>query len=263
YLLGGFRFNLSSLVIPLGFALYLIFFKPSLNKNVKKLAATFGFIIFCVGIVIPAVEENWYSREIKLQMTSDNINSIDFLEDLNVIRNKFNLQKPLDINHFEVRYNKDGQINKLTYEVIDYRNSEEIGYSVSYFSNAYKLGNKKKYSITRRKTNNIFKDEKHLDADLFFDNINKIKEEKINYDFGEYTISLMEKSMNYQQIENIKDFKYIYMDRNNSTRELKKEDFPIQGSRVFHYGSVIDDIKQGSISSHGSDIGAVNYILES
>lgn len=260
YLLGSFRFNFNSLIIPLGFALYLIFFRPSINKKVKRLAATFGFIIFCFGVISPIINDDIFSREIKVTMASSNINSIDFTFDLNVIRDRFKLKNKLDINNFEVRYNKDGEIENIMYELIDYNNPKRVHYTVSYYKDA--SGVKNKYSISRYNVNSTFQLDEVLDADYFFANIDKIKNEKIDYDFDVYTISLMGVGDTSRQGYNIKDKKTVYIDKSGNARQLTNDELPVKGAWVYHYGSVIDSINSYNTSSHGSDIGAVNYILE-
>lgn len=259
YLLGSFKFNFNSLIIPLGFALYLIFFKPSLNKNVKRLAATFGFIIFCVSSGIPAIEEKWESREIKIPIISDNINSIDFTSDLNKIKDKLKVKTPLDVNEFEVRYKKDGEIEQITYNLIDYENPKKIHYSVRYFNNTNMLNNKKNYSITRYKMNDIKPNVGILDSDYFFDNINKIKNNKIDYNFDSYTISLMGVKTNGGY--NIKDRKTIYIDKNGNEKEIANDELPLEGAYIWHYGSVVTG-NQWHSTSTGSDNASINYILE-
>jgi di/tricarboxylate transporter len=39
YLLGAFRFNFNEFPLPAGFAVYLLFFRPTLNTETKKIAA--------------------------------------------------------------------------------------------------------------------------------------------------------------------------------------------------------------------------------
>lgn len=51
YILGIFYFNLSGLVIPLGFIISL-FLKPSQNKGVKRGATIFGLVMMIIGLLI-------------------------------------------------------------------------------------------------------------------------------------------------------------------------------------------------------------------
>ncbi|MCG8498960.1 MAG: hypothetical protein MJB12_00940 [Firmicutes bacterium] len=51
YLLGAFRLNLGALPIPLGFIIYLIAFRPTLNTNAKKYSAYLGIAAFIVGVL--------------------------------------------------------------------------------------------------------------------------------------------------------------------------------------------------------------------
>ncbi|MDF9759548.1 hypothetical protein OKW24_001321 [Peribacillus simplex] len=46
FILGSFAFNFNQISLPLGFVVYLIFFRPKLNVQVKRIAAVFGFLAF-------------------------------------------------------------------------------------------------------------------------------------------------------------------------------------------------------------------------
>ncbi|MCT4565318.1 MAG: hypothetical protein N4A68_13525 [Maledivibacter sp.] len=51
YFLGAFHLNLGLLPIPLGFIIYLIAFKPTLNKDAKRYASYLGLIGFIIGAI--------------------------------------------------------------------------------------------------------------------------------------------------------------------------------------------------------------------
>lgn len=224
YLLGSFNFNINSLAIPLGMAIYLIFFRPTINKNVKKLAATFGFIIFCMGVVVPKIETAIFQKSVLLPLSSTNISSIDFIEDLNVIRDRFNMKNQLIINMFDVTYGEDGEINNIYMQIEDYTNEDKVNYTISYV----KGQNEGKYYINRNKNNNITQFEKPLDADYLLKNINIIKGEKIHSNFEEYSIILLGTYGKY----GINDPINIFIGRDNSRKTFSNTDSPVSGAMI-------------------------------
>ena len=50
YILGGFQLKIGSFPIPLGFIIFLIAFRPELNKDAKKYATYLGLIGFILGV---------------------------------------------------------------------------------------------------------------------------------------------------------------------------------------------------------------------
>lgn len=97
YFLGSFRFSFNWLSIPLGYIIYLTSFKPSINKNIKRVSANLGLIMFCLGIIIPIAQTSIYERSIYIQSEPKEISSINFIDDLNIIRDEFDMQKSVSI----------------------------------------------------------------------------------------------------------------------------------------------------------------------
>ncbi|WP_366922664.1 hypothetical protein MFMK1_003139 [Metallumcola ferriviriculae] len=50
YFLGSFRFNINQLYFPLGFIIFLIVFKPNVNRKIKHWAAYLGLAAFLIGL---------------------------------------------------------------------------------------------------------------------------------------------------------------------------------------------------------------------
>jgi uncharacterized membrane protein YhaH (DUF805 family) len=53
YLLGAFLFTFNGIPVPLGFLIYLLFFRPPANVGVKRLSAALGLVMALLGKVLP------------------------------------------------------------------------------------------------------------------------------------------------------------------------------------------------------------------
>ena len=52
-LLGSFNITLEAFLLPIGIAVYFLFFRPESNKSTKTQAALFGFIMMLIGYFLP------------------------------------------------------------------------------------------------------------------------------------------------------------------------------------------------------------------
>jgi hypothetical protein len=49
YLLGGFNLSFNNLLLPIGIAIYFLFFRPSYNGKIKTYTVLFGFVMMLIG----------------------------------------------------------------------------------------------------------------------------------------------------------------------------------------------------------------------
>lgn len=263
YFLGSFAFNINSLSLPLGFILYLLAFRPIINKNTKKMAAILGLIVFIINIVFSGVDNFTFKIPRHVPVSSDNIYSIDLQKDLNLIKNKFNIDTPLSIKRFLMSFDNEGLIENIEYTLEDNNGTNSLLYNVNYIKN----DGGSKYTITKDKINNtsstdIFfttlASDTFLEADYFLEKINVLKNKKLNKTYDIYTISLMETDTSY----NIKDSKTILIDWSNNFRELSNDDLPVSGAWVKHSGA-IEFPDEGTIPiTDLTNDGNIDYIIE-
>lgn len=122
YFLGAFRFSVNKLHIPLGFIVYLLFFR-NLQKNQrgKQYAVILGLIAFVVALMIPAIAESYYERTRYVEPATTNIYEFDFqshwkevAEILDFDESSIRTARIEDLN---IDYEKDGELKGLRYEV--------------------------------------------------------------------------------------------------------------------------------------------------
>jgi hypothetical protein len=145
YLLGVCTFRLDGIAIPLGFLIYLLFFRPTQNGTTKRAAAFLGLAIFILQLVIPAVENYLYERPREAAVSSENMFEIQFTNDWNRIRDQLGIDPNARLEDFRAEYQRNGQIEKLSYDVIGHSDDEYIYYEIAYSSET------NTYTIERRK----------------------------------------------------------------------------------------------------------------
>lgn len=117
YILGGFRINFPRLVIPAGFLIYLLCFRPEKNRKMKRAAAIFGLVICIVGGVIPAAKRVYFEMERRVKISSSNMNNIDLKGDYEKIKDKLHLKGDLRIGNLQAWFKESGKLNSLRYNI--------------------------------------------------------------------------------------------------------------------------------------------------
>ncbi len=82
FILGSFAFNFNQVPLPLGFILYLIFFRPSLNIDIKRLASIFGVLSFIlVHWILPFANQEWQSRPLFIEHKLGSVYTMNFQDE--------------------------------------------------------------------------------------------------------------------------------------------------------------------------------------
>ncbi|MBZ9687342.1 hypothetical protein G9F72_013500 [Clostridium estertheticum] len=105
YLLGSFRFNLNKLSVPLGFILYLVFFHPKLNARSKRYAVLLGLLLYIIGVSLPLINKYLYEIPKQITVNSVSINTIDFQNDWQLIKEKLEVNDDTRLEEFNLNYN--------------------------------------------------------------------------------------------------------------------------------------------------------------
>ena len=143
YLLGAFTFNFNSsyLIIPVGFAIYLLFMKNKERSNsiIKKKACIMGLIIVCFGwlnsIIYNKVE--YRDREIPIK----NISIKTLRADYEIIKKELGIDDVASVGSLDLQYDENNKIRSLSYRVEDLNNKT-----------FYISANNDRYSIITTKT---------------------------------------------------------------------------------------------------------------
>lgn len=228
YFLGSFRFNFNKLAIPLGFILYLAFFRPQINGRSKKYAAQLGLLVFIIGVSVPFISKLVYERPRQITVDSVSINTIDFQKDWQLIKEKLEINEDTKLERFNLSYNADGTIRDLQCELILRRDKGLTHYSIDL------LPKKQKYIIRPRKVEQWLQYDRLMTAERFFQNLSllNIEDTKPSGSYEWYVIAGSGEIVNYA----IKEYNKVLIISKDNLREIGNEELPIRGSYISSYG---------------------------
>lgn len=230
YILGVFAFKFNEIALPLGFIVYLLFFRPKVNADIKRQAATFGLIIFIlVQWITPFTVYMWESRTITIEHELESAYTIDFAEENELIMKKLKLDenRVIKLENFSLDYGKDGKLTDLSWVLIQRKNAEFFYYDIYYEVE------KKRYQITQSHTETMDDILSFVDADYFFEKLNTLDIQDITNtkgEFSKYTINSLGNISDY----GVMDY-YPHVITDREIKSLTEEELPYYGYRISTY----------------------------
>lgn len=146
YLLGGFNFTFNfdsfSLIIPIGFIIYLLFMKNKERANalIKKKATIMGLVIVCFSMLNSIIYNSIEYRD--REIIKNNINIENLKNDYESIKQELNIDDSAGVDYLELEYNKNNKIRNLRYTIKDLNNKT---YFISTNYNGYDINVSKTY----------------------------------------------------------------------------------------------------------------------
>ncbi|WP_437833598.1 hypothetical protein ACQRXC_22105 (plasmid) [Niallia taxi] len=139
YILGVFAFKFNGIALPLGFIIYLLFFRPKVNADIKRQAAIFGLIIFIiVQWITPFTVYMWESRTITMEHELESAYTIDFAEENELVTKELKLEESnVKLDNFSMDYTQSGKITDLNWVLIQRKNAEFVYYDIE--NNRYQI----------------------------------------------------------------------------------------------------------------------------
>lgn len=196
FIVGSFAFNFNQIPLPLGFIVYLLFFRPTLNKDVKRMASVFGVLTFIlVHWILPFAIHEWQSRPIFIEHELSSVHTMNFQDEYEQVKQELKIEnKNLRLEDFEVNYIKDGRITDLSWQLL-----EQNGNSYNLYQIRYDIG-KSKYRVTESKLDSWIQYNRLIEADHFFENLNVLDIKDITHakgNFSSYVIRSTGERINY------------------------------------------------------------------
>jgi hypothetical protein len=146
--LGTFSFGINSIKLPLGFAVFLLFFRPAINSKRKKQAAFLGLAVFLLSILIPFLQKEVYEWPRTVQLENKNFYKINMQEEWKKIREE--LHAPSEsftvVNDFEAVIDRDGDLADIRMSLTEQQDAEVVHYRVELSSDRDWLISRMKYS---------------------------------------------------------------------------------------------------------------------
>lgn len=251
YLLGAFTFKINKYALPLGFLIFLFFFRPVQNVKPKQISAYLGLVIYLMQLIIPAVGTYMYERPRTVAGSSSDIYVVSFTNDWNDIQNQMSIDSNAHLENFEAEYQKDGRIVAMSYHVVSRSEDGFIYYDIRFSPET------KAYTIKRRHVGDQWLQfDRTVLASRLFEVIDQAKVRNMSVETPiEGTIQISsEGEMTTYAIKH----RQKYLIQGNEIRELASDELPITGyyitscARVRAYDtSASPDSSSGSTSSHG------------
>ncbi|MEH6957621.1 hypothetical protein [Neobacillus drentensis] len=200
FILGSFAFNFNQIPLPLGFIVYLLFFRPTLNVDVKRRASVFGVLAFIlVHWILPFAIHEWESRPIFIEHELGSVYTMNYQDEYELIKQELKLENQnLRLEDFEVEYAKDGRITDLSWQLLGQNDNSYNLYQIR-----YDIG-KSRYRVTNSQLEKWLQYNRLIEADHFFENLKVLDTIEFTHatgDFSSYVIRSTGERINYA-IEN-------------------------------------------------------------
>ncbi|MBT2656104.1 hypothetical protein J7E81_12855 [Bacillus sp. ISL-18] len=260
FVLGSFAFNLNHISLPLGFVVYLIFFRPKLNVDVKRIATIIGVLaLILTHWVLPFAIHVWESRPTIIEHKLGSVFTLNFQDENELIKQELNLDNnSLSLEDFEVDYVKNGRITDLRWQLI-----EQSGNIYNLYKIQYDVS-KSRYQVMYHQLDTWPQFNRLIDADRFFENLKVLNIKDITHtkgDFSSYGIQSSGERENYA-VENQTHF----IVSNGKIQLLDDKLLPVEGYNILTYamektGEERD--KQGHITQESFESAELsNYLFD-
>ncbi|MGG1662091.1 hypothetical protein [Brevibacillus sp. NRS-1366] len=221
-LLGGFTFVMNDFPIPLGFLMFVLFVRPTTNVKTKHNAVFLGLACFILQLIIPAVDEYVYERPREVAGVTTNIFQVDFIKDWFTIQEHMKIDPNARLEKFRVEYRPDGQISRLSYNVVGQSKDGFIYYDIRFSSET------KEYAIQRHKVGDQWLQyDRSIDATRFFEVLDQVQVRNLSLEHlseGNIVLSSDGEMTSYA----IKD-RRRYLIQGMEIKEITNDQLPIKG----------------------------------
>lgn len=223
FILGSFALNFNQITVPLGFIAYLLFFRPTLNIDVKRMASVFGVLAFIlVHWILPFAIHEWESRPIFIEHELGSVYTMNFQDEYELVKQELKLgNHNFKLENFEVAYVKNGRVTDLSWQLL-----EQNGNSFNLYQIRYDI-DKSRYRVTNSQPDTWLQYNRLIEAEHFFENLNVLDIKEITHakgDFSSYVIRSTGERMNYA-VENGSHF----LLSNGEIQLLDDEQLPVEG----------------------------------
>ncbi|WP_137790424.1 hypothetical protein [Bacillus sp. E(2018)] len=140
FLLGTFTFRIESLILPVGFAIFLLFFLPKLmvNKDAKKWAASLGVLSFISSIIVNYSVMALYEEVIYVKAAT-NVYEMNFNREYEKVKKALHAEGELAINNMELIFTSDGEVRQFNYEISYYRDNRDMNAWLLFHDGDYQI----------------------------------------------------------------------------------------------------------------------------
>ncbi|WP_175986621.1 hypothetical protein [Bacillus sp. Marseille-Q1617] len=238
-ILGAFMLEINRVKLPLGFVVFLLFFRGiPINAYGKKRAAYLGLTVFLLSVIIPFVEKEWYERPRTVTLQQTNFYEGSLLEEWKNIKKELDVENEYGVKLTDMRMVIDtqGEYEALDMSIVDESHPYTVFYRMTLTSDGEALRVKRsRYEAEQWITS------PHTEADFVltqFDLVTKpmLQDDRINY----YELRSDGQRMGYA----VEDQKKFRIDTAGK-KELEDSELPVDAIVVDVCGT------EGAIDEHG------------
>lgn len=184
-ILGAFMLDINELKLPLGFAVFLLFFRKSkVNTRTKNSAAYIGLVIFMLGVFIPQIENVIFERTHSVELLDTNFYSGSLVEEMKHLKDQLNMDdNSIEIHDLDLTINQDGTYENLRIQLEEQNYEDIINYNID-LSHDRKSLEVKRFKV---KSEEYVNDNTFTDAELVLGNLDLITNSMLDFEGDEYT----------------------------------------------------------------------------
>ncbi len=182
--LGAFMIELNGIKMPLGFVVFLLFFRNiPVNAMVKKRAAYVGLIVFLLSVILPFLESKLYEWPQKVQLQNTNFYSGSMVEEWENIKGEFGITEDygVKITDFRTVISHKGNFEYLEISLVENSHPYIIYYNLNLSDDG------KSVEVKRKKVKDIQWEGSHsTEAHYLLANIDLITKPMLNDEHIKY-----------------------------------------------------------------------------
>lgn len=253
YLLGSFTFRMNEFPVPLGFLVFLFFFRPIANRTAKHYSAYLGLAFFVLQLIIPAVQEYWYERPRDIAASSANMYQVPFAKDWLTIQEQLDIDPDARLEKFRAEYHKDGEIIRLSYDAVGRSDHEFVYYDIDFSSET------QAYTVKRRKVGpQWLQYDRSVFASRFFEVFDEVQVRNLTPEpsFDRIILNSDGEEVKYA----IEDRKKLLIE-GIEIRELMNDELPVEGYTISACGRTTYETTSSYTRSSGC-LGDVDYFFD-
>jgi hypothetical protein len=250
-ILGTAMFNLNGFPIPVGFIIFILFFR-NIRANVwsKNRAAYTGFTVFLLSVILSFAVQEWYEWPRKVTLQETNFYEGSLLDEWTNIKKELDVENDygVKLTRFSVVIDKEGEYESLDISIVDEDHPETVFYRIRLSEDGDSV------NVKRTKSNaEEWGPTPYTEADFVFSQLDLITKPMLN-----------DESMNYYELNSdgqrmgyaVKGVENYRIDTAGK-KELKDSELPVDGIAVDVCST------EGGIDEHGMifECGKVEHYL--
>jgi hypothetical protein len=218
-ILGAFSFGFNAIKLPLGFIIFILFFKPDTNFQRKREAAFLGFAVFLISLAIPLLQKTAYEWPRVVELESHHLDKISFEEEWKKVQEELEMGSYAVVKSFETTFDKEGELYSLNIKLTEPAPDGYVNYHLQ-------LDEEKNLKIKRYRQEEGMLISEESEAIFFFSQLDALSS-KMFYgpDIQYYTISSSGNREGYA----VREAEKFLVTDSGGVEKIENHQFPLEG----------------------------------